>query len=107
MLSRISREHVCSEMMVNNWSCGNIAEKFFQYSTGCLAVLGNIVQCFEYMTAVINVHRLTNILTLQLVLHLFQAMKNAEPQFQFEIKAGMHHYIKHSLILFFHPSLTC
>ena len=96
-LSRIP-ESVCRAMTVNNWSRGNIAEKFFQDSAGCLAVLGNIVQYFENMTAIINLHRLTNILTFRLVLHSFQAMKNAEPQFQFEIKAGIHHYIKHSLI---------
>jgi len=85
---------MCSAMTIHNWSRGNIAEKFFQNSAGCLAVLGNIVQYFEYMTAIINLHRLTNILTIGLVLHSFQAMKNAEPQFQFEIKAGIHHYIK-------------
>ena len=62
-LVKNSRVHVCSGMTVNNWSRGNIAEKFFQNSTECLAVLGNIVQYFEYMTAIINVHRLTNILT--------------------------------------------
>ena len=91
-----SREHVCSAMTVNNWSRGNIAEQFFQNSTGCLAVLGNSVQYFEYMTAIIDLHCLTNIVTLGLVLRSFQAMKNAEPQFQFERKAGIHHYIKHS-----------
>ena len=77
-----SREHVCSAMTVNNWSRGNIAEQFFQNSTGCLAVLGN--QYFEYMTDIYiisDLHCLTNIVTLGLVLHSFQAMKNAEPQF--------------------------
>jgi len=94
-------------MTVNNWPRGNIAEKSSQNSKGWLAVLGKIVQYFEYMTAMINLHRLTNILTIRLVLLSSQATKNAEPQFQFEIKAGIHHCIKHSLILFFHPSLTC
>ena len=48
-LVKNSREHVCSAMTVNNWSSGNIAEKSFKNSTGCLAVLGNIVQYFEYI----------------------------------------------------------
>ena len=99
ILSRIP-ENICAARW--RFTIGHVetlqrsSSRIPQDALRCLETLSSILSIWQL--AIINVHRLTNILTFWLVLHSFQGMKNAEPQFQFEIKAGIHHYIKHSLI---------